>query len=418
MADSALPVELEPRGNAGRRDLLSLVDGTGFELDLTEQDSGAADDIRFAVPAITDDDIDAVTKVLRSGWITTGAECLALEDELAEYLGVEHVIAMSSCTAALETAAAALAMKPGARVGVPVWTFVSTALAFASHGAIPVLIDIDPTTLNLSPQAVKDAVEEGLDALVVVHFGGVPVDPEIYAICADAGVPVVEDAAHALGASDDRGLIAGRGTIGACFSFYATKNLTCAEGGALVTEDPEIAAFARSFRSHGMSRDAWTRYAPGGNALYNLVMPGIKGNLPDLLATLARSQLRRFPEMQQRRRMLVDHYRERLEDLDGVSCVPTEQHLGSADHLMVVKLPRYVDRQCVIHRMATKGIGTSVHFQRLSEFAWFQDNAHVGPGGTPAADSLARQVLSLPLHSLLRRRDVDRVVDELGHALG
>jgi dTDP-4-amino-4,6-dideoxygalactose transaminase len=122
--------------------------------------------------------------------------------------------------------------------------------------------------------------------------------------------------------------------------------------------------------------------------------------------------------MQQRRRMLVDHYRERLGDLDGVSCVPTEQHLGSADHLMVVKLPRHLNRECVIHHMATKGIGTSVHFQRLSEFAWFQDNAHVGPGGTPAADSLSRRVLSLPLHPQLRRRDVDRVVDELGHALG
>jgi len=373
--------------------------------------------IAFSAPDITDGDIAAVTRVLRSGWLTTGDECLGFEEELGGYLGIDHVVTMSSCTAALETAMAFLDLPAGARVGVPTWTFVSSALAPVHSGAVPVLLDIEEDSLNLSVASLDAALAEGLDALVVVHFGGVPAADEIRDRCAAFDVPVVEDCAHALGASDSRGLLAGRGTAGACFSFYATKNLTSGEGGALATDDERLADFARSFRLHGLSRDAWARYRPGAGSGYDLMAPGIKGNLSDVLAALARSHLRRYAESQGRRRALVDRYRSNLAAVQGLRCVPGEMSDGAADHLMVVVLPEGAPRAQVAARLNDAGVATSVHFQPLHQFDWFRKNTSTGPGGTPVADDLAMRVLSLPLHPGLHVADVDRICESLSDAL-
>jgi dTDP-4-amino-4,6-dideoxygalactose transaminase len=372
--------------------------------------------VDFAVPEIDEADIEAVAAVLRSGWITTGQECVLLEQELAAYLEVEHVVTMSSCTAAIETAVAGLSLPPGSRVGVPTWTFVSTALSAIHQGLDVVLLDIDANDCNLGPDALASALGQGLDAVIGVHFGGVPLRQEIHELCADAGVPLIEDAAHALGASDHRGMVAGQGTAGACFSFYATKNLTSAEGGALATDDRELADFARSFRLHGLSKDAWARYHPDAPSGYDLVVPGIKGNLPDVLAALARSQFRRFPAMQQRRRALLDRYRRNLAAIDGLQFVPGEPSGGSADHLAVVLLPQGLDRATVAKHLATAEIGTSVHFQPLHTFGWFEQHAQVGAGGAPVADALRERAFSLPLHPALSDADVDRVCEELATA--
>ena len=165
--------------------------------------------IAFSKPAVSQTDSEAMLAVLNSGWLTTGRECAALERDLSLYVDVPHVITMSSCTAALETAVAFLELTKGARVGVPTWTFVSTALSAVRDGAIPVLLDVNADTLNICPDSLANALAAGLDAVVVVHFAGVPVSEEIYDVCASAGVPVVEDAAHALGATDHRGRVGG-----------------------------------------------------------------------------------------------------------------------------------------------------------------------------------------------------------------
>ena len=373
--------------------------------------------VPFHEPDVTDSDVAAVAAVLRHGWLTTGQQCERLEAELAEYLGVPHVVTMSSCTAALETASAALRLRRGARVGVPTWTFVASALAPARHGARPVLLDVSPDDLNLSPDALDRALGQGLDAVVAVHFGGVPVSPAVHELCAARGVPIIEDAAHALGARDHRGMVAGQDSVAACFSFYATKNLTAGEGGALATADGALDAFARSHRLHGLSRDAWSRYLPGGTAEYDVVAAGIKANLPDVLAALARSQLRRFGESQSRRRAAVVRYRHALAELTDVRPVPTELVEGGADHLMAVLLPADVDRTEVMRTMAEHGIGTSIHFRPLHHFDWFCRHAEVGPGGTPVADRLWPRALSLPLHPRLEASQVDRVCEALGTAI-
>jgi dTDP-4-amino-4,6-dideoxygalactose transaminase len=279
------------------------------------------------------------------------------------------------------------------------------------------LIDIDPITLNMSSDALAAAIATGVDAVIVVHFAGVPVAEEIYELCTAADIPVIEDAAHALGATDHRGRVGGHGTVGACFSFYATKNLTCGEGGALATNDPEVAAFGRSYRLHGLSTDTWGRERSDDSPAYDLLSPGIKGNLPDLLAAVARAQLRRFDDMQARRRAVVVHYRDSLSRNDAITIVPPNLTLGGADHLMIVALPEGIDRRAVAKSMAAEGIGTSVHFRPLHRFEWIARHATMGPTGTPIADQLAARVLSLPLHPRLTHEDIDRVCHSLQVAI-
>lgn len=373
--------------------------------------------IHFAVPEIDDDDVAAVTRVLRSGWITTGDECLELESELASYLGVPHVVTTSSCTAALEIALAHLALPPGARVAVPTWTFASSALVAVREGHEVVLVDVDPDTLNVATDALVDAIDEGIDALIAVHFAGVACTEKIHELCRSAGLPIVEDAAHALGTRDHRGLVNGTGTAGACYSFYATKNLTSGEGGALATDDEDLADFARTFRLHGMSKDAWARYHPDTPGGYDVVAPGIKGNLPDLLAALARSQFRRFSERQAHRRDLTTRYRANLRDVAGLRFVPSEPDPGSADHLFVVLLPEGSDRVKIRQVFADRLIGTSVHFQPLHQLHWFRENVSVARHGVATAEELAPRALSLPLHPAMSPGDVDRVCETLLDAL-
>jgi dTDP-4-amino-4,6-dideoxygalactose transaminase len=394
---------------------------TTFDTGETDRSHEAEDAVfgavPFADPGITADDIAAVVDVLRSGWITTGPECDALERELAEYLECPHVVSVSSGTAALEIALASLALPEGARVAVPTWTFVASAFAAVHNGATPVLVDVEPGTLNMSPTSLEAALGTGLSAVVAVHFGGVPVDRAVHDLCAAAGVPVVEDAAHALGASDHRGRLRGQGSVAACFSFYATKNMTSAEGGALATDDRAVAEFARTYRLHGLSSASWGRHRNGANGRYACTMAGIKANLPDLLAALARSQLARFEKLQAQRRTLVERYSAVLAAVDGVETVPASIVAGAADHLQVVLVPEGVERDRVVAAMAAAGVATSVHFQPLHRFEWFARHAETAPGGVPVAERLADRALSLPLHPGLEIDDVDRACHALAGAL-
>jgi dTDP-4-amino-4,6-dideoxygalactose transaminase len=380
---------------------------------MTADDATSRPVVSFAEPEVVDQDVDAVCRVLRSGWLTTGPECEAFESELATYLGVPHVVSVSSGTAALEIALGYLDLPPGARVGVPTWTFVSTALAAVRYGAVPVLLDVDPRTLNVSPAALVEAIADGLDAVVLVHFAGVPVSSEVHQLCRDAGVPVVEDASHALGAVDHRGRVAGHGSVTACFSFYATKNLTGGEGGALATEDAGLARFAQAHRLHGLTSDAWSRHQ--ASPTYDLIVPGFKANMPDVLAALARSQLARIDDVQSRRRRLVTAYREHLAACDGIEPVPLDRDDGSADHLLVVLLSDGTDRRRLMSGLRDTGVETSVHFRPLHHLHWFRAHAEVGPGGAPVADRLAGRALSLPLHLGLREDDVGFVCERIAN---
>ncbi len=376
--------------------------------------------IDFCRPLIDGNDVAAVVSVLESGWITTGSECAAFEEELREYLGAEHVVVCSSATAAEEIILSYLGENAGLRIGVPSWTFASSALAIHRTGHVPVLLDVDRDDLNLSVDSVQQAIDgQGLDALVGVHIAGNPMNPLIRSVCAEHGVTFIEDAAHALGTSDDRGLIRGsHETLAAFFSFYATKNLPTGEGGAIATNDPKLAHFARRFRLHGMSADASNRYAKPGAHGYDIQLAGIKANMPDVLATLGRSQLRRFPEGQRRRRELVERYRYNLRNT-GAHLVPDQRHPGSSDHLMMIDCGDLDMRNHVIASLASAEIGSSVHFIPLHRFSWFVDNdIQVGEGGLKVTEEMYGRMCSLPLHLGLSDEDVDRVCQVVSDCFG
>jgi dTDP-4-amino-4,6-dideoxygalactose transaminase len=375
--------------------------------------------VKFSEPDIGDAEESAVARVLRSGWITTGEEAAAFEAELSHYLGGPHVATVSSCTVALEAALASLRLPPGSVVAVPTWTFVATGLVPARLNLRPALLDVEPSTLNLSPEALSSLIEADgpPGAVIPVHFAGVPIADDIYELCARHGIPIVGDAAHAFGTVDSIGPIAGRRSRADCFSFYATKNLTCAEGGAIATFDSELFEFVSQYRLHGLDRDAWKRYQVATSEQYALRFPGTKGNLPDVLAAIGRVQLSRFDEMQARRSELMNTYLAELSGVQGASPLPSMGATGSAHHLFIIVLSAGVDRQLVRTRLAAMHIGTSVHFQPLHEHDWFAQHALLRRTGLPVASDLSQRTMSLPLHPRMTREDVVHVCNALRIAL-
>jgi perosamine synthetase len=360
---------------------------------------------------------EAVARVLASGWLTTGPQTLAFEDEFAGWLGAREAVAVSSCTAAIELALRALRLPPGAPVFTPTLTFCGAVHAIIHSGLRPVLLDTDERTLTVDPATVAAAAERiRPQAMVVQHMAGYPV--AVPALAEAAGLPagrVVEDAAHGLGAAVD-GRPAGADSTAACFSFYATKNLPIGEGGAITTTDPGLAGALREMRQHGMSRDAWRRYGPGASWRYDVTVGGIKANFTDLQAAIGRAQLRHLPAWQQRRAELAARYDGALSTVPGVVLPPRPAGGDHAWHLYPVRItaPYPLTRDALAAALNSRGIGTSVHFIPVHHFSYFR--ALLGTEvcrRLPVADRVAEQLLSLPLHPGLTASDLDYVCDQI-----
>jgi len=383
--------------------------------------------VPFTVPPFAAGAEAAVQRVLRSGWVTTGPECAAFEAELSKYLGTEaggqpHVVTVASCTQALELSLRALRLDPGAPVLTPSLTFCGAVGAIVHAGYRPVLVDVDEATLTPSPETVAAAAARvgrmaaaraGRPAAIVgCDLGGYPVDHR--ALAEAAGLPdrrVIVDAAHGPGGDVGRGAF-----FATCLSFYATKNLPIGEGGAVATHDADLATWLRSARLHGMTRDAWRRYLPGGSWRYQVAEIGYKANLTDLQAAIGRAQLVALPDWQARRAALVARYDAALRaaGLADVVRVP-RRHPGHAWHLYQVLVPR---RDEISAALADAGIGTSVHFipvHRLHGYRQVLDADE--PGAVPATDRVADRLLSLPLYPGLSDAAVDLVVERLARLL-
>lgn len=362
---------------------------------------------------MADGTVDAVARVLASGWLTTGPECTAFEEEFASYVGSEHAVTLSSCTAAIELSLRGLHLPEGSQVLVPAITFCGAVEAVLHAGLVPVLADVDPATGEVTPETCARAAHAAgaVQALLVLHYAGNPAP--VAELAAAAGVPltfVVEDAAHALGTwvGDRRVGSLSRAT---CFSFYATKNLPIGEGGMVTTDDPELDAWLRSARLHGMSKDAWRRYQPGGAWRYSVTEPGLKANLSDVQAAIGRVQLRSLDLWQARRAEIAQRYDDALAGLPGL-VLPRAPHDGRhAWHLYVVRVaPEFgVTRDDLVDRLGARGIGTSVHFIPLHHMPRYRRSARYSPQGLPGADAVFPELLSLPMHQGLTDAEVDAV---------
>ncbi len=375
----------------------------------------------YALPSIGEEEIAEVVDSLRSGWLTSGPKVRRLEGELAAYLGARHALAVSSCTAALHIALTALGIGPGDEVVVPTMTFCSTANVVVHLGARPVLVDVGPD-LNVTPEAIEAALTPHTRAIVPVHYGGQPCDLEaIHALAARHGLPIVEDAAHAIGARyrDQKigsdALAAPRSIT--CFSFYAIKNMTTGEGGAIATADDGLAETMRLLTLHGMSRDAWKRYSGSGSWYYEVVLPGYKDNMTDIQAALGIHQLQKLEGFIETRRRYARLYDEAFVDLPEVKVPIVRPGRCHVYHLypILLSLERLaIDRAQFIEELRARGIGTSVHFVPVHLHPFYARQFGYRPGDLPCAEALYSRLISLPLYPAMSVTDVADVIHAVG----
>lgn len=366
----------------------------------------------FAPPLIGDEEIAEVVDTLRSGWITTGPKVARFEAEFAAALSAPSALALSSCTAALHTALVVSGIGPGDEVITTPLTFASSVNVVEHVGARPVLVDVEPDTLTINPAQIAAAITPRTRAILPVHYAGHPADMDsVHALAGDSRLLVLEDAAHALPAAY-RGRTIGSGANPVAFSFYATKNLTTAEGGML-TGEPAFLERARVLSLHGMSRDAWKRYDKGGSWRYELLAPGFKYNMTDIQAALGLAQLRKLAAFQRRRRRVVRLYADAFRGEEALELPVERSNVQHAWHLYVLRLRPGVlriGRDRVIEELAARNIGTSVHFIPIHLHPYYRDKYGYRATSFPVAYDGFQRMLSLPLNPRLSDRDVADVI--------
>jgi len=369
----------------------------------------------YNLPSIGEEEISAVTDVLRSGWLTTGAVAKKFEEECCRITGAKYAVALNSCTAGLHLSLVALGIGPGDEVIVPDMTFCATANVVIHTGATPVVVDILRDTYHINPEALERAITPRTKAIIPVHYAGQACDMDrIMAIAKKHHLFVVEDAAHSIGVEYKGQQI---GTIGdtTSFSFYVTKNVTTAEGGVVTTNDEALADRIRRLTLHGISRDAWKRYSAEGTWYYEVLEPGFKCNLTDVAAAIGITQLKRMPEFYRRRSELAQRLTNGLKGLPGIT-TPTSVTYGSNIwHLYVIEVDQEktgIFRDDMISEIKKLNIGTSVHFIPLHRHPAY---APYGLTATnlPVSEEVFTRIISLPLYPSMTDQDADDVISAI-----
>src|SRR5579872_675900 len=374
---------------------------------LSRSQSMRKDFLPYYSPMIDEDDINAVTECLRNGWLTTGPKTKEFEAAFAAASSVKHAIAVNSCTAALKLALVALGVGAGDEVIMPSLTFVAGAECVKQLGAEPVFCDIDEDTLCVTVATIRSVVGPKTKAVIPMDYGGQPAGiRSIIDGLQSSGIAVIEDAAHAVGTLDG-GKWPGTFSDAAAYSFYATKNITSAEGGLLLTNRDDLAEKVRILSLHGMDRDAWKRYMKGGSWVYDVVEVGYKCNMPDTAAALALSQLRKLPALQARRDRIAQRYLQELGGIAGLKSaakIPDQpdRHSWCVFAILVEEETAGISRDDLIEELKLRNIGTSVHFIPTHRFSAYQN---VRKTDLPATEKISKQIVSLPLYPGLADED-------------
>lgn len=367
----------------------------------------------FAVPHITQAEIDEVVDTLRTGWLTTGPKTRRFEREFREKVDAQYAIAVNSATAAMHLALDAIGLQAGDEVIVPVYTFTASAEVVVYFHARPVFVDVDTVTCNLDPAQLEQAITPRTRAIIVVHMAGLPAEMDaILALARARNLPVIEDAAHAFPAKYRGQTVGSIGDMTA-FSFYATKTLSTGEGGMLTTANAEYAERAALMSLHGISRDAWKRYTAEGNWYYEVLQAGYKYNMTDLAAAIGLHQLARSEWLLERRQAIARRYTEAFSRWQEVETPPNPSHIQHAWHLYILRLRLEhlkISREAFIAALTERNIGTSVHFIPLHLHPFYRNTYSLLPGDFPVALQAYQRAISLPIYPGMSNEDVDDVI--------
>lgn len=364
----------------------------------------------FGKPNLSDEEVEAVTRTIRSGWIGMGPETIAFEEELTKAVGGTPMVTVSSCTAALFLALVAAGVQAGDEVICPSLTWCSTVNAVIYLGATPVLCDVDPTTFSVTPAAVLAKLTSRTRAVLAVHMAGLAVDVGALRSALPEQVTLVEDAAHAMGSTYLNGRPVGSSGNLTCFSFYANKNLSTGEGGAIATPDGDMVGRLKSLRMHGLASDAWNRFVDPRSAFrLDIKELGYKYNYTDLQASIGRVQLRRQPEFAATRLAIAQHYAQALPKIHaGIQSQVGLTEPGHARHLYQILLPEglSLSRDEVVLKMRNEGFGASIHYTPLHWMTYYKGFAE----NLTETDRLAPRLLTLPIGAAMTVEDADRVM--------
>lgn len=369
----------------------------------------------FSIPTIGEEEINEVVDSLKSGWITTGPKVKLFEDAIRSYTGAPHAVALNSATAGLHVALLALGIGPGDEVITTPMTFAATVNMIVRVGAKPVLVDIEPGTLNIDAAEIRGKITANTKAVVPVHFAGQPCDMDaIFAAAEEFGLKVIEDAAHAIG-TEYKGKRIGSLDSVSVFSFHPIKNITTGEGGAVCTRDEHLAEEMSLLKFHGMSKEAWKRYAAQGTPNYDIVLPGFKYNMLDIQAAIGIHQLRKLDSFNVRRMEIARFYNEEFASVDEI-ITPAPvlyQHLH-AWHLYTPLIRTEllcIDRDTFMAELKKENIGTGLHFKSIHHHPYYRDTLQISVGQLPNADYASDRILSLPLFPKMSMEDACDVVE-------
>ena len=398
--------------------------------------------VPFFRPFLGQAETEEVLDTLRSGWLTTGEKVKRFETNFGAAVRGRHAVAVNSCTAALHLAVEALGLKAGQAVLVPTMTFAATAEVVRYQGAIPILVDCDPETLNIDLNDAARKLEQFRNGqlssvsgslnpdirvvgIIPAHVGGLmlPID-ELKAFAKKEGLWIVEDAAHSFPAawrksSNDSWQQCGEDTADvSCFSFYANKTITTGEGGMAVTTNPDLADRIRMMSLHGLSHDAWGRYSSGGSWDYKIAAPGFKYNLTDIAASIGIHQLARAESMRQEREKIAAIYADQLSSVKAVTLPPSDPNRVHSWHLFPIRLnldQLTIDRNVFIEELKLAGVGCSVHWRPLHLHPYYEEMFGWGQELLPVSTAVWQRLVSLPLFPGMTNSEIQHVVDSVSN---
>lgn len=367
----------------------------------------------FGAPAIEEAEISEVVASLKSGWLGTGPKVARFEEDFRNYKGAQYAVAVNSCTAALHLSMLAAGLKPGDEVITTAMTFCATVNAIIHSGATPVLVDIDPVTMNIEPEQVEAKITTKTRGILPVHFAGRACNMDaITNIAKKHNLKVIEDCAHAI-ETEYHGKKAGTFGDFGCFSFYVTKNIVTGEGGMILTRSAEDAARIKTLALHGMSRDAWKRFSDEGYKHYFVTECGFKYNMMDLQAAIGIHQLKRVESYWKRRQQIWQKYNEAFADLPIALSAEPEPQTRHPYHLYTILVDKEkcgITRDAFLNAMTAHNIGVGVHYLSIPEHPYYQETFGWRPEDYPNAMRTGRQTVSLPLSAKLTDEDVEDVI--------